>query len=581
MQQKRPIRHSTTFILTALSFIALSCKHAGNTSDPKVIGGTKATEPYGFFVALRTTTGDGIICGGARISRTFVVTAAHCANDLGLSDRLIAAIGPTEKVAAKSGKQYRVKQVIVHPDFDLDKLNDDIALLELAEDPDLDKSKDYVNLAAENQSIKEGQQLTVIGFGRQTTHGQLDDTASEYLQEARMPVIKQDVCASQNNKAHADIGIPSHLMAPVLPTNLCVGVLPQGKVDSCNGDSGGPLVRKTDDGAFQLIGIVSRGMPGSCASAGSAGIYTRIPAYRDWIEGVLIDAADPLSKDNLVSRSQYACYTALNPLVKSENIQVRYGFDKSQSSPWNEDDNVRWKSGQPEFTCSETLESSVELRLFPGKDPFDRPFALVAGPGDLYTKVFYKMQSVSAATETDFIEYFPESKNLFGFIQGSPVFGQKVSSPPTRDDSKAEEFSRGPFASKIWFVGEKLRYAEIRYGNNPVQYFQLFSVKKDRDPEVSFDKNQKKLTINNVSSYQVVSWNLTCRRCFSVKDQEGVIHKGETFTANGTEFCGISARYPRHPLAVIPPSRSLILDIGDFDGNMSDCLWNQRPISVK
>lgn len=581
MQQKRPMRYSATFLFTALSLIALSCKHAGNTSDPKVIGGTRATEPYGFFVALRTTTGDGIICGGARISRTFVVTAAHCVNDLGFRDRLIAAIGPTEKGAAKSGKQFWVKQVIVHPKFDADQISNDIALLELAEDPDLDKSKDYVNLTAENQSVKEGQQLLVIGFGRQTTHGQLDDAASEYLQEARIPVIKQDVCASLNNKAHADIGIPNHLMAPVLPTNLCVGVLPQGKVDSCNGDSGGPLVRKTDDGAFQLIGIVSRGMPGSCASAGSAGIYTRIPAYRDWIEGVLIDAADPLSRDNLVSRAQYACYTALNLPLKTENIQVRYGFDKSQSSAWNENDNVRWKSGQPVFTCSETLESGVELKLFPGKDPFDRPFALIEGPGDLKTKVFYKMQSVSAVTKSDIIDYFPESTNLFGFIQGDAIFGQKLSSPPPRDDSKSEEFSRGPFASKIWSLGEKVRYAEIRYGNNPTQYFQLFSVKKDRDPEVSFDKNQNKLTVNNVSSHQVVSWNLTCRRCFSAKDQGGVIHKSETYKANGTEFCGISARYPRHPLAVIPPSHSLILEIGDFDGNMTDCLWNQRPISVK
>lgn len=581
MQQQRPIRYGATFLFTALSFMTFSCKHAGNTSDTKVIGGTKATEPYGFFVALRTTTGDGIICGGARISRTFVVTAAHCVNDFELSDRLIAAIGPTDKTAAKSGKQYRVKQVIVHPKFDLDKLNDDIALLELAEDPDLDKSKDYVNLSAENESIKEGQQFTVIGFGRQTTHGQLDDAASEYLQEARIPVIKQDVCTSQNDKAHADIGIPNHLMAPVLPTHLCVGVLPQGKVDSCNGDSGGPLVRKTDDGAFQLIGIVSRGMPGSCASAGSAGIYTRIPAYRDWIEGVLIDAADPLSRDNLVSRAQYACYSASYLQLKTENIQVRYGFDKSQGSPWSENDNVGWKSAQPVFTCRETLESGLELRLYPGKDPFDRPFALIKGTGDLHTKVFYKMQSISATTDTSMIEYFPESTNLFGFIKGSTVFGQKLSSAPTRDDSKSEVFSQGPFVSKIWSLGEKDLYAEIRYGNKHAQYFQLFSVKKDRDPEVSFDKNKNKLTVNNVSSHQMVSWNLTCRRCFSAKDQGGVIHQSETYKANGTEFCGISARYPRHPLAVIPPSHSLILEIGDFDGNMTDCLWNQRPISIK
>jgi hypothetical protein len=72
----------------------------------------------------------------------------------------------------------------------------------------------------------------------------MDDGHVYYARPKKYEHVGRKCDLPQNNKAHADIGIPNNLIVPVLPTNLCVGVLPQGKVDSCNGDSEPRLASK-------------------------------------------------------------------------------------------------------------------------------------------------------------------------------------------------------------------------------------------------------------------------------------------------------------------------------------------------
>jgi hypothetical protein len=58
-----------------------------------------------------------------------------------------------------------------------------------------------------------------------------------------------------------------------------------GGTDSCQGDSGGPLwkwTRKGRDRRAVLVGIVSRGW--GCARKDAPGIYTKVSAYKDWIQ---------------------------------------------------------------------------------------------------------------------------------------------------------------------------------------------------------------------------------------------------------------------------------------------------------
>jgi secreted trypsin-like serine protease len=64
---------------------------------------------------------------------------------------------------------------------------------------------------------------------------------------------------------------------------MCAGYR-EGRIDSCQGDSGGPLVWRSPDGPA-LVGIVSFG--DGCARELKYGVYTRVSAFRDWIDRVI------------------------------------------------------------------------------------------------------------------------------------------------------------------------------------------------------------------------------------------------------------------------------------------------------
>ncbi|CAD7088385.1 unnamed protein product [Hermetia illucens] len=56
------------------------------------------------------------------------------------------------------------------------------------------------------------------------------------------------------------------------------------KTDACQGDSGGPLIVYGSSGNAIQVGIVSFGF--GCQTKDSAGVYTRLSKYLDWIDEV-------------------------------------------------------------------------------------------------------------------------------------------------------------------------------------------------------------------------------------------------------------------------------------------------------
>ena len=111
--------------------------------------------------------------------------------------------------------------------------------------------------------------LEVTGWGRTSEGG----TTSETLQKASVPYVATATCNA-----------PDAYGGKVRTGMLCAGFA-TGGVDACQGDSGGPLVLKRMDQPPVLIGVVGWGE--GCARKLKYGVYTRVSAYRTWIDPII------------------------------------------------------------------------------------------------------------------------------------------------------------------------------------------------------------------------------------------------------------------------------------------------------
>eukprot|EP00057_Strongylocentrotus_purpuratus_P008855 XP_011663329.1 PREDICTED: serine protease 30-like [Strongylocentrotus purpuratus] len=87
-----------------------------------------------------------------------------------------------------------------------------------------------------------------------------------------IPPVEDDTCSRE---------MAYHGIAVDTTTEFCAGS-GDGMRDACQGDLGGPMVVQRR-GKYKQIGIVSYGI--GCGV--TYGVYTRVPHYVDWIEGII------------------------------------------------------------------------------------------------------------------------------------------------------------------------------------------------------------------------------------------------------------------------------------------------------
>ncbi|EFX78170.1 hypothetical protein DAPPUDRAFT_305246 [Daphnia pulex] len=104
-------------------------------------------------------------------------------------------------------------------------------------------------------------QAAVIGWGNLQEGG----NPADVLQQVTLQIITNAKCKAS--------------FTDLLTTMVCA--IAPGK-DACNGDSGGPLVVQSASGIWTQVGIVSFGR--GCAQPNSPGVYTRVSAFRSWID---------------------------------------------------------------------------------------------------------------------------------------------------------------------------------------------------------------------------------------------------------------------------------------------------------
>lgn len=246
--------------------------------DPKIIGGSQTTITSAPWMAQlwyyddRGTAAEsddiGFFCGGAVVSPTKILTAAHCVKGYNWKANGAIVTGtaqlPTSDASGGTdlhgGTVTGVLRQWNHASYSASTLNNDIAVLTLG--APVKATPIRMTTSGDTASYASGTSAKVYGWGRTSS---TSDDISPTLKTATLPVQSDTTCA----RAYGTDFVKGHMVCAGKPATGS----DTGTTTACNGDSGGPLVV-----GGRIVGVVSWGVT-DCVAKGAYSVFTKVSSY--------------------------------------------------------------------------------------------------------------------------------------------------------------------------------------------------------------------------------------------------------------------------------------------------------------
>ncbi|XP_071978926.1 serine protease 27-like [Engystomops pustulosus] len=243
------------YVLVVLHVASATTRSQPTCGSPvfanRIVGGTDAVDGEWPWQASMQYQGYHF-CGGSLISGQWVLSAAHCFEQLFPLLHYEVQLGAYKlSLENPHSVRRRIQSVMNHPNYTTTADEWDIALVKLESPVTFTSHIIPICLPSASIPLPNGLECWVTGWGHIDNNDPLP--APETLQKVTVPLIDHKTCDEMYHKG-SDL---SDSITIVYDTMICAGYIEGGR-DACQGDSGGPLVCKVN-GVWYQPGVVSWG----------------------------------------------------------------------------------------------------------------------------------------------------------------------------------------------------------------------------------------------------------------------------------------------------------------------------------